>query len=240
MPATDAALSRAELDVLHADAWFNALPGPLRRDMLVAARRLRLQAGALLHRRGDTARGLYVLLSGAMRISGTSEQGGECTLAYIEPGTWFGEISLVDGAPRTHDACAVVDTDMLVVPEAQFKRLLAEHPQAGLMVARLLAAKLRATMVWMEDMALQPLACRLARRLLDLHARRTVGSAGDLTLSQDDLAALVGASRQSVNRELKAWSGQGWVSVRYGSLRILEPARLRELAGAGGVGASTG
>lgn len=217
-------------NTLGRDAWFGSLPEALRDALLAAGRVKRLRDGAVLHARGDSAEGLYVLLRGAIRISGASEQGRSATLTYIEPGTWFGEISLIDGAPRTHEARAVGEAELLCVPAAEFRGLLTRHPEFGLHLARLLAGKLRQTMAWVEDMSVQPLAARLAQRLLDLHDHQALGAAGQVSLSQDELAGLVGASRQSVNRELKGWEAQGWIVQRYGRLRILDAAALRSVA----------
>jgi CRP-like cAMP-binding protein len=124
----------------------------------------------------------------------------------------------------------VGDSQVLVVPVASFRALLAQQPEAALRMALLLSRKLRQAMAWIEDMSLQPLDNRLARRLVDLHDRQTLGGAGQVELSQDGLATLVGASRQSVNREIKGWEARGWVVQRYGKLTIVNAVALRQLA----------
>ncbi|MFN9907193.1 MAG: cyclic nucleotide-binding domain-containing protein, partial [bacterium] len=88
---------------------------------------MRLAHGQLLFRRRDPADAWYGILQGAIRIGAASAEGRELTLTYLEPGAWFGEISLFDGEPRTHDGQAQGDTVLLRVARADFEALLAEH-----------------------------------------------------------------------------------------------------------------
>lgn len=222
-------LSPDEANLLASNEWFAGLPTAVANTLVQAGMRRRLKDGELLHARGDPAQGLYVLLQGFIRICGASEQGREATLIFIEPGTWFGEIALIDKQPRTHDAWAVGSCTALIVPSATIQLLLQNDPQASLCFAGLIARKLRAAMLWIEDMNLLPLNSRLAQKILDLHSRGALVENGELMVSQDDLATLIGASRQSINRELKLWAKQNVVSLSYGKLRILDVHALRTL-----------
>src|SRR6185295_18252062 len=97
--------------------------------LLDAAVVRRLRSGQRLFSRGDRPCGLYCVVEGAVRISGVGESGKEALLMLMEPPNWFGEISLIDGQPRTHDAVAEGATRVLQVPQAALKTLLAQEPR---------------------------------------------------------------------------------------------------------------
>jgi CRP-like cAMP-binding protein len=144
------------------------------------------------------------------------------TLTYVEPGTWFGDIALFDGLPRTHDANAHGETTLLVVRKADFRELLTQHVELYDALLRLNCRRLRLMFDIIEDLNTRPLAARLAKQIL-LLARSYGVTEGEeirigLQLAQEDLAQLLGASRQRVNQELKALE-------RDEALRI-EPTRL--------------
>ena len=122
----NATLPRLWFDALHANPWFAALPAPERQALLAEAEVLRLPSGAMLFHQGDAALaaggGFYALVQGLIKVSTVRQDGREAILAVLEPGNWFGEISLLDGSPRTHDATALTAIDVLVVPPAAFTR----------------------------------------------------------------------------------------------------------------------
>ena len=155
-------------------------------------------------------------------MSSTTLAGRQTTLTYAEPGTWFGDIALFDGLPRTHDAHAHGDTTLLVVRKADFHALLAAHTELYDALLRLNCRRLRLMFDAIEDLNSLPLAARLAKQILLLARSYGVAQGGEvrigLALAQEDLAQLLGASRQRVNQELKALE-------RDGALRI-EPTRL--------------
>ena len=92
----------------HANPWFAALPGDIRDTMLHHAETVRLRRSEMLFRQGDPPGGLYAVLRGSLKVSTLREDGREAILGVIEPGTWFGEISLIDSLPRTHDALSLI------------------------------------------------------------------------------------------------------------------------------------
>jgi CRP-like cAMP-binding protein len=207
---------------IEAGAWFSRLSEPLRQAILARSRVRRLADGAALANRGMQAEEWCGVARGAVRISTVSLAGKQVTLTYAEPGTWFGDIALFDGLPRTHDAHAHGATTLLVVRKADFKALLAQHVELYDALLRLNCRRLRLLFDQFEDLNTRPLRSRLARQLL--HLARSCGEPhGDglrigLQLAQEDLAQLLGASRQRVNQELKRLE-------RDGALRV-EPTRL--------------
>src|SRR4051812_15684832 len=130
-------------ELLRHGVWFSALPGSLA-DGLVAAAGLRdLRPEERLFSRGDAPCGLYAVVDGAIRVSGVSDAGKEALLTLLEPPQWFGEVSLFDGQPRTHDAIAEGETRVLHVPQAALDRLLAAEPRWWRDFGLLLSGKLR-------------------------------------------------------------------------------------------------
>jgi CRP/FNR family transcriptional regulator, cyclic AMP receptor protein len=215
-------LTLDERSNIESGSWFSKLSAPLRQSILSRAVVRRLTDGAMLSSRGAPAEDWVGVAKGAVRVSSVSLAGKQVTLTYVEPGTWFGDIALFDGLPRTHDANAHGDTTVLIVRKPDFRELLSQHVELYDALLRLNCRRLRLMFDTIEDLNTRPLAARLARQLL-LLARSYGEPEGDairigLALAQEDLAQLLGASRQRVNQELKSLE-------REGALRI-EPTRL--------------
>ena len=213
--------------------WFSHLPVDLQRSLLAAARLRTLAAGQCLFKRGDPPCGLYAVLEGAVRISAVNAQGKEAVLSLVETPYWFGEICLFDNLPRTHDALAMGPCTLLQVPQAAMLTILEDHPAYWRDVALLMSHKLRLSLINIEQMSLMPAAARLAHRLLMIaqgygeidQARRT------LQLPQEDLAAMLGLSRQTTNSLLKALEQQGLIGLSYGAIEVLDLRGLQQAAG---------
>lgn len=213
------------------------LPKALAEELEHRGRRRTLRKGAVLHRKGDSADGLYQVISGRVRISTLAADGREAVLTDLEPGAFFGEISLFDGLPRTHDAVALERSELLFVTSADFHALLGARPELLQHYARALAFKLRLCMAALDGVTLQSVSTRLAQRLLWLAHGSSATQAQPLTkgprtlaISQSDLASMVGATRQTINKELKAWERDGVVRVRGRMLELLNEVALREAA----------
>ncbi|ALI01682.1 cAMP-activated global transcriptional regulator CRP [Pseudomonas sp. FW306-02-F02-AA] len=217
---------------LMSGQWFSHLPPSLQDSLLSLARVRRLSPGQRLFKRGDPPCGLYAVLEGAIRVGAVSEQGKEALLSLIEPPHWFGEISLFDGQPRTHDAYGVGHCILLHIPQAALLTLLEEQPHYWRQLALLMSHKLRLTFINLEQLTLLPAPARVAHRLLMIAdgygeiepARRT------LQLPQEQLALLLSLSRQTTNQILKELESQGILNLSYGEIEILDAGRLRAMA----------
>jgi len=212
--------------------WYSHLPADLQNSLLAQARLRHLAAGQYLFNRGDPPCGLYAVLEGSLRISAVNEQGKEAVLSLAELPYWFGEISLFDGLPRTHDACAVGPCTLLQVPQPALLNVLDDTPRYWRDLALLMSQKLRLSFIGLEQLRLMPASVRLAHRLLMI-----IDGHGDIEpsrrlvqLPQEDLAAMLSLSRQTTNALLKDLQGQGIVRLGYGEIEILDPQRLREAA----------
>ena len=224
----DAHRYRARLQGGH---WFGALPSALQEALLDAAQVQRLDAGQRLFRRGDPPSGLYAVVDGAMRVGAVSQSGKEALLTLVEPPYWFGEISLFDGQPRTHDAFAEGPSTLLLVPQAELLALLERQPQHWRDFALLMSQKLRLAFIALEQMSLLPAAPRLARRLLLIAENYGEGEPRRVIhLAQEQLALMLAISRQTTNQILKELEAQGILRLSYGEIEILDLARLRQAA----------
>ena len=227
-------LTPDERACIDGGAWFSKLSPALRDDILGRAAVRRMPHGGRVAARGAPADEWCGIAKGSVRISSVSRSGKPVTLTYVEPGVWIGDISLVDGLPRTHDANAHGDTTLLVVRRADFRHLLEQHSELCCALLKLECRRLRQMFDAFEELATQPLAGRLARQLLRL-ARTHGVPEGDcirigLPLAQEDLAQLLGASRQRVNQALKNLERDGVLSVEPFKLVVLSREKLAALA----------
>ena len=211
--------------------WFSGLPTALQEALLTAAQVQPLAAGQVLFRRGDKPCGLYAVVAGGMRIGAVSATGKEALLTLVEAPYWFGEISLFDGQPRTHDAFAESVSTLLWVSQARLLTLLEQQPQYWRDFALLMSQKLRLAFIALEEMSLLPAAPRLARRLLLMAENYGEGEPRRvLHWPQEQLALMLAISRQTTNQILKELEGQGILRLTYGEIEILDWPRLRQAA----------
>lgn len=230
-----ALLDDTQQATLLRNPWFAALAAPLRAAIVERARLRTLQGGELLFRRHEPGADWYGVLAGALKVGASGPQGRELTLTYLEPGAWFGEISIFDGQPRTHDAQAQGATTVLQLPHAEFEALYAAHPSFARALLQLQCQRLRLLFGALEEANALPLEQRLARQLLNLgrsHGRPDAEGALRIALHlpQDALAQLLGTTRQRINQALKAWERDGLLRQRYGEIALTQQARLQALA----------
>lgn len=219
---------------LRTDAWFGSCAPALQGALLSLGRAGQLREGERLFTRGASAEGLCCVTAGALRVGALQPDGSETLLGYVEPYQWFGEISLLDGLPRTHDAVADADTTVWQVPQAELRAWLDAHPAHWQDVARLACAKLRIAFTMLEDIAHLPLEQRLAKRLwLVSHGNGTRPDAPRrrLRLPQEHLALMLGVSRQSANKALRALEDKGVLKLRYGTIELVDVAALARAGG---------
>ena len=212
--------------LLQRGRWFADLPAQRQQQLLALARPLRLAAGAPLFLRGDANAGLYAVLSGAVRIGAVGAGDRDAMLALLQPADWFGEIAFFDQGPRTHDAHAQGATQLLLVPRAVMAQLLQDDPLWWQHLGRLMAEKLRALFIGLEDLSLLPAPQRVARRLLamaDGHGMLAPGLAGRrIQVSQEQLGAMLSLTRQTVSSVLSDLAARGLIARRYGTIDLLD------------------
>ncbi len=227
-------LTLTERHRIDSGSWFCKLSGDLRGAILERSAVRRVDDGALLTSRGAPADEWCGVARGAVRVSSVSLSGKQITLTYVEPGIWFGDTALFDGLPRTHDANAHGQTTLLVVRKPDFHDLLARHVELYEALLRLQCRRVRLLYDVVEDLNTRPLAARLAKQLLLLARSYGIAQGEEirigLQLVQEDLAQLLGASRQRVNQELKGFERDGAVRVEPARLVVLSREKLLEIA----------
>ena len=217
---------------LEQGAWFSQLPAHLRELLLQHGQTQHLDAGQRLFLRGDPCDGLYAVLSGAMLISGSSVEGRSTVLAVLPPSTWFGEISIIDDGPRTHDAHAHLATTLWWVSRSVVDDLLADHPMLWRHLARLVTAKTRLLFMRLSDMTAQPAPARLIQELLRLAEgygmAQTASGPRVLPIKLEQLAGLASTSRQTASEVLGQLQRQGLVRRQTQGLEVLDTEALRQ------------
>lgn len=218
--------------LLKAGRWFGALPEEFQRALLDGAVVRKLGKGEQLFARGDAPSGLYAVVDGTIRASALGPTGKEILLAMIASPMWFGEISVLDGQPRTHDAIADEEATLVHVPTAVLDALLAKEPAWWRELGVLVCGKLRLSFMVVEDISM-PLSVRVSRRLV-LFAERygewTDRSSKVVDVRQEQLATMLSVSRQTVNQALKDLEAKGLVRLAYGKVEIVDLDALRRLA----------
>jgi CRP-like cAMP-binding protein len=229
----DPILTMEEREAINSGRWFSSLSPSLRHDILRCAYVKRYLDGDLIAARGEPPEQWIACAKGAVRVSSTTLTGKQITLTYVEPGIWFGEVAMFDGERRTHDAYAHGATTVLCVARADFQKILAQHSELYEALLRLQARRIRLLFGQVEDLNTLPLRSRLAKQLS--HLVRSYGvpslSADDevritLQLAQEELAQLLGASRQRVNQELKTMEREGVIRIEPAGLVIRDRAAL--------------
>lgn len=199
-----------------------------RTRLLSYARPRRVAAGQTVFLKGSPGHGMMAVLEGQVRISAPSRDGKEIVLNTIHPGEVFGEIALLDGRDRTADATALSDCEILVLERRDVLPFLEQNPKVCLQLLEVLCDRLRRTTEQVEDILFLPLPSRLAKALLRL-VREPPG-ATELKVSQRELGAMVGGTRESVNKCLNEWQRKGIIALRALTIVIVDSDALEEIA----------
>lgn len=219
---------------LASNSFLRVLPGEVVQRLEADCVRKRVPAGRPVFLRGDAPDGVYCLSEGRLRVMGSGVDGQEHVLLHLVAGDWFGEIAAIDGGARTHDVYAVSDSQVLLLPLVRFRDLLRQHPELVRGFLGLACRRIRMLFALAEETMAMPLAPRLARRLLAMLDDHTEagpdGSDGvALPLSHDELARMLGVSREAVGRQLREWDRQEIVCLSYGRIAVKDPAFLARL-----------
>ncbi len=210
--------------LLDSSELFASLPGDVQERLVASARSRHLDRGELLFAQGDPAHELFVVADGRIAISTRASDGRESMVAVLEARGLFGELGLFDDEPRSAEARALTDSEVLSVAYDTLRAALEDRPEALWAIVRLLAQRLRATDEALADAVFLDVPARTAKRLLEL-----AGDADEfqLPMTQEDLAGLVGASRERVNKAIAMFTRLGWVEATGRSrYRILDREQL--------------
>ena len=202
--------------------------------LLAVASERRFTNNQVIFQKGDPGTSMMAVLSGRVRISAYSEDGREIILNMIDAGQLFGEIALLDGKDRTADATAMGKTEILVLDRRDFLPFLERNPKSAVQLIEVLCARLRRTSEMVESIAFLDFGARLARLLVQMsehYGKETAdGLLIDIRISQADLGNLIASTRESVNRQLSAWTQDGVIAVDQGKITILDQDTLEDTA----------
>lgn len=220
-------------NLLSHKEFLRVLPPEVEARLQERAVRKRVADGTRIFDRSSPIDGLYGVISGQVSVFGAGPEGRPFVLTVLGPGEWFGEISLFDGLPRTHENVARGDVEFWFVSKRDFHDLLAREPQLYAPFVELLCRRIRMTFTFIDDMVFRDLPERLAKRLLELIADHgepaDAGAHRAIRVPQEELSFMLNASREAVGRHLKAWEREGWLRLEYGRIVVCEPDRLRGL-----------
>ena len=190
-------------------------------------------AGREIFGKGSPGQSLMAVLRGSIKISSLSSDGKEVVFRIINAGEIFGEIAALDGEERSADAAAMTDCALLVLNRRDFLRMLENRADLCMILLRTLCRSLRRTSEQVEDVTFRHLESRVAKALLQL--AESVGLHGvqsksvELHVSQRELGAIAGGSRESVNKILQSWHRQGLIDLGKASILIHDIDVLRRL-----------
>lgn len=214
------------VEALRAVAVFAAVPDDELARLAAATFPRRLARGQVLFVEGERSDHVYVLSSGRLKVLVASPRGEELVLAVLGPGDALGELSALDGAERSATAVALDDVALWCVPSQLVRELLRRSPVTALAVAAELAARVRRLTGAAADLVFLDLPRRLAKLLV---ADEAAGGRST-SLTQTDVAAQLGVTRQSLNRALQRLQERGWIEVQRSGITVLDAPALERFA----------
>lgn len=227
-------LSAVDIDIVRRSPLFAALDdetaGALMESMTVS----HLERGDILFRQGERGDRLYVIGEGKIKLGRTSVDGRENLLAILGPGEMFGELSLFDPGARTATATAVAETQLIALGHDDLNSFLSGRPAVAATLLAALARRLRRTNEALADLVFTDVPGRVAKALLDLSNRfgrpAEDGVLVPHDLTQEELAQLVGASRETVNKALADFATRGWIKLEARAVVLMDVERLKRRA----------
>ena len=217
-------------DLIAGMPLFGQLTPEARAGLASRLQRAQARRGDVIFTEGETGDTMYLVLRGKVKVSRSSSDGRENLLAVLGPGDIFGELSLFDPGPRTATATALSDLDYASLAHAELNPWLGTRPDAVELVLKVLARRLRRTNSQLADLVFTDVPGRVAKALLDLAEKFSSPEVGGLRvdhgLTQEELAQLVGASRETVNKALADFVGRGWIRLESRSVVIMDRERL--------------
>jgi CRP-like cAMP-binding protein len=225
----------------HSKLWYlqqfrllDAMTEPQKRMVEKMTRMLEVKRGQRIYMQGDPSDQIFLLKVGLVKISTISSDQQETILAFLYPGDVFGELAIVDDAPRDHIATAHEDVVLCALSRDLLLKMAQETPALGYHITKLMGLRLRRFQTRIEEMLCKSAHARIAHTLLDLAADYGIpdneGILVPLRLNQADLGNLVGLARETVNIVLQDFKQQGLVEAGRRTIRISDPTRLRAVS----------
>lgn len=222
----------------HSKLWYlerfrllDVLTDVQKRQVEAMTRMLEIKRGERIYLAGDPSDQIFLLKAGVVRISSPGGDQDETILAFLYPGDIFGELAVVEDAPRGHLATAHEDVVLCALGRDVLLRMIQETPALGYQITKLMGLRLRRFQTRIEELLFKSAHARVAHALLDIAADYGIqdndGVLIPIRLNQRDLGNLVGLARETVNVVLQDFKARGLVSAQRRSIRITDPSRLR-------------
>jgi CRP/FNR family cyclic AMP-dependent transcriptional regulator len=226
--------SSSKLSVLRKHPYFADLEPDAFDQLCRYAKHSTLKRGATIFSKGDPGNSLVAVISGTVKISISSPDGRSAILNLIGAGEIFGEIALLDGSARSADAIANSACELFTIDRREFIPFVRSQPALAMKFIELLCTRLRRTSDQVEQIILQNLPGRLASALLGLTEKHKLGPQGrTIAITQQEISEMVGMTRESINKQLRAWAARDWVRLEHGAIVVLKAETLQALVDAG-------
>ena len=217
-------------EIVRKAPLFSALDDEAEKTLRASMIEIKVPKGKTLFKEGEPGDRLYVVLDGKLKLGTSSGDGRENLLNILGPSEMFGELSAFDPGPRTATATAVTDSRLLALAHDQVIGWVTKHPEVSLQLLGRLSQRLRRTNESLADLVFSDVPGRVAKAIMDLGSRFGVEKDDGLhvnhDLTQEELAQLVGASRETVNKALADFAGRGWVRLEPRAVVVLDVERL--------------
>jgi CRP/FNR family transcriptional regulator, cyclic AMP receptor protein len=214
------------LEILRHHPILGELPTSSLQRLLTCATTRKVRRGTTLFAKGDAGTQLIAVLSGRVKIMVSSPDGREAVLNVVHEGEIFGEIALFDGRPRTAGAIAISDCELLSIDRRHFLPLVREQPDIAIRLIEILCVRLRRSSEQFEDIMFLNLRARVAKLLLRLAEDVKGPPPRKVLVTQQEMSQMAGMSRESINKQLRAWAQAKWVRLQRGGVLVLRPEAL--------------
>jgi CRP-like cAMP-binding protein len=225
---------RDKLSLLRNHPLFSDLPSTVIEHLGSYMKTRKVARGSTIFAKGDPGSGLMGVLAGMVKVSVASSEGKDIVLNIFHEGEIFGEIALLDGRPRTADATAMSDCELIVIERRDFVPFLSDHPDVTIKFIEILCSRLRRTSEQVQDVTFLNLPTRLAKTLLQLTVNpESATPKRKVTITQREISQIIGRSRESTNKQLRVWAKRGWIRLERGGVSVLAPDKLAAAAAEG-------
>src|SRR5882762_9396799 len=206
-----------EADYLKQVSIFKGLDDQEVHDLISVAKKRTFRSGEVIFHRDDPGQILYIIKEGKVKICLISPDGQEISLVVFGKGEYFGELALLDGLPRSADAIALEKVECYSLQRSDFQKAIMKNPKIAIQVLEVLSKRIRSTDAMVEDLIFLDVYGRVAKKLLELadsHGTKVEnGTRIEVRLTQQELASMVGASRESVNKVMGYFTDKGFIST---------------------------
>jgi CRP/FNR family transcriptional regulator, cyclic AMP receptor protein len=222
---------RDKLSLLRNHSLFRDLPAAVIEHLGSYMKTRKVVRGTTIFAKGDPGTGLMGVLAGTVKVSVASADGKDIVLNLFHEGEVFGEIALLDGRPRTADATAMSECELVVIERRDFVPFLSDHPDVMLKFIEILCSRLRRTSEQVQDITFLNLPTRLAKTLLQLTAAEDGSTTSrKAAVTQREISQMIGISRESTNKQLRTWAKRGWIRLERGGVNVVAPDKLAAIA----------